>query len=248
MIVVEAAVDTLRSALAAERAGVDRLELCASLYDGGTTPSAGLIACVLERVRVPVLLMVRPRGGHFAYSDDEFAVMKRDIELARGSGVAGFVSGILGPDNRIDLERTRVLVDTAGSLPVTFHRAFDLVDDQGDATESLIDAGVVRVLTSGGAASALEGAVRIAELVDHTDGRIRVMAGGGIREHNVRDVISRTGVSEVHTGLSFLAGAGRWAHAPGVRIRKPLPADEAAWSEVDEERMRRLVEVVRSGS
>lgn len=198
MILVEAAVETLESALAAERGGANRIELCANLTDGGTTPGAGLIAAVAERMRIPVFVMIRPRGGGFVYSADEIGAMSRDIEFAVSIGVAGIVAGALTSHGRIDLEQTRTLLAAAG-LPVTFHRAFDVIENPLDALEELIDLGVSRVLTSGGAPTAAEGGNAIAALVAQARDRIAIVAGGGIREHNVRDVIARTGVTEIHT-------------------------------------------------
>lgn len=201
MTLVEAAVETLDSALAAERAGADRIELCDNLSDGGTTPGAGLIAAVAERTQLPVFVLIRPRAGGFVYSDDEFDVMIRDIELAGRMGIAGIVTGALTPDGRVDAERTHTLVKAAAGLPVTFHRAIDSAVDLPTALEEAIEAGASRVLTSGGAATALEGVDLIAALVDQARKRITIIAGGGIREHNVRDVIARTGVREVHARL-----------------------------------------------
>lgn len=201
MTLVEAAVETLDSALAAERAGADRIELCDNLSDGGTTPGAGLIAAVAERTQLPVFVLIRPRAGGFVYSDDEFDVMIRDVELAGRMGIAGIVTGALTPDGRVDAERTHTLVKAAAGLPVTFHRAIDSAVDLPTALEEAIEAGASRVLTSGGAATALEGVDLIAALVDQARKRITIIAGGGIREHNVRDVIARTGVREVHARL-----------------------------------------------
>ena len=201
MTLVEAAVETLDSALAAERAGADRIELCDNLSDGGTTPGAGLIAAVAERTQLPVFVLIRPRAGGFVYSDDEFDVMIRDIELAGRMGIAGIVTGALTPDGRVDAERTHTLVKAAAGLPVTFHRAIDFAMNLPAALEEAIEAGASRVLTSGGAATALEGVDLIAALVDQARKRITIIAGGGIREHNVRDVIARTGVREVHARL-----------------------------------------------
>jgi len=198
---VEAAVETLDSALVAERAGADRIELCDNLNDGGTTPDAGLIATVAERSRLPVFVLIRPRAGGFVYSDDEFETMVRDIGLAVRLGIAGIVTGALTPDGRVDSERTRSLVEAAAGLPVTFHRAIDSAVNLPAALEQVIEAGASRVLTSGGAATALEGLDLIAALVEQAHERITVVAGGGIREHNVRDVLSRTGVREVHARL-----------------------------------------------
>ena len=246
MPLVEAAVETLHSALAAERAGAGRIELCASLSHGGTTPSAGLIAAVVERVRIPVFVLIRPRGGGFVYSDEEIGVMLRDIKLASTLGIDGIVIGVLTPENLVDAGHTRALIEAAEGLPVTFHRAFDLTRNLPEALEQLIEAGVSRILTSGGAATALAGAGAIAALVDQARARIVVMPGGGIREHNVRELIARTGVSEVHTGLSSLVRTQMSLQKPDIRLRKSSPDDEGAWEEVDEAGMRRLVDVVHS--
>ncbi|HEX9085674.1 MAG TPA: copper homeostasis protein CutC, partial [Gemmatimonadaceae bacterium] len=188
MTLVEAAVETLDSALAAERAGADRIELCDNLSDGGTTPGAELIATVAERARLPVFVLIRPRAGGFVYSDDEFQTMVRDIGLAVRLGIAGIVTGALTPDGRVDAGRTRSLVEAATGLPVTFHRAIDSAVNLAAALEQAIEAGASRVLTSGGAPTALEGVDLIATLVDRARERITVVAGGGIRQHNVRDV------------------------------------------------------------
>jgi len=201
LILVEAAVETLEQALAAERAGADRIELCANLSDGGTTPSSRLIADVVGQTKLPVVVMIRPRGGGFVYSDDEFGAMTRDIELAGEGRIAGIVTGVLTADRHIDVERTRTLVNAAAGLPVTFHRAFDSTPNLPDALEQLIQIGVSRLLTSGGGATALEGAATIAALVDQARAWISVIAGGGIREQNVRDVVARTGAREVHSRL-----------------------------------------------
>jgi copper homeostasis protein len=241
LTLVEAAVDTLQSALIAERAGARRIELCASLSDGGTTPSAGLIIAVVERVSIPVFVLIRARGGGFAYSKDDIEVMRRDVEVARRGGAHGVVIGALNPDGRVDVPNTRDLVRTANGLPVTFHRAFDLTPDLSDALEQLIEAGVSRVLTSGGTATALEGTDAIARLVDQARGRITVMAGGGVRESNVREIIGRTGVSEVHARISSLTSHADPIAPRLVRLRKPLPEDENVWEELDEARMRSLV-------
>jgi copper homeostasis protein len=199
LTLVEAAVETLEAALAAERAGADRLELCVNLDDGGTTPSTGLGAAVIDATKLPVFVLIRPRAGDFVYSDEEIDLMIREVETAVIIGVAGIVTGALRSDHTVDVEQTRALVEAAGGLSVTFHRAFDSTIDTPDALEQLIDVGVTRVLTSGGAPSALEGADVIAALVNQARGRISIVAGGGIREHNVSDVIRRTGVREVHT-------------------------------------------------
>jgi copper homeostasis protein len=240
LALVESAVDTLESALRAERAGAGRIELCAGLNDGGTTPSAGLIEIVTERCRVPVFVMIRPRGGGFVYSGVERDVMLRDIEIARSLGVQGIVIGALGDDGKIDGARTRELVRVAQELPVTFHRAFDHVTNPGDALDELIDLGVVRVLTSGGANTALEGASRIGALVNQAEGRVGIVAGGGVRESNVQEIITLTGVDEVHARITSIVSPGGSARAT-LKLRKRMPDNEGAWDELDESRMRDLV-------
>lgn len=201
MTLVEAAVETLDSALAAERAGADRIELCDDLGVGGTTPGVETIATVVERIRLPVFVLIRPRAGGFVYSDSEFEAMIRDVELAGSVGVAGIVTGALSSDGRVDVERTRTLVNAAAGLPVTFHRAIDSAVSLPEALDGAIAAGVSRVLTSGGAATALEGVDTIGALVKRARTRVIVIAGGGIREHNVRGVIAGSGVGEVHARL-----------------------------------------------
>ena len=244
-ILVEACVETVASALAAERGGASRLELCASLCDAGTTPSAGAIAAVKARVGIPVFVIVRPRGGGFVYSDSEIDVMRRDIEAVRHMGADGIVTGVLRDDARVDERRTRSLVDAAGGLPVTFHRAFDFTPDRASALETLIACGVRRVLTSGGAATAVHGVGAIAELVAQSAGRIGVLAGGGIREESVQELVRRSGVAEIHVRGTRLVRSEMAAEMPPVHLRKPLPDDEGAWEETDEARIRALTALVQ---
>ena len=241
-ILVEACVDSVSSALAAERGGAGRVELCDNLFDGGTTPSAGMILAVKAAVRVPVFVIVRPRGGGFVYSEHEVGVMRLDIEAARMLGADGVVVGPLTQAGAVDEPRLRVLLDAAGALPVTFHRAFDLVRDQGQALELLIRHGVARVLTSGGAAKAIDGVPAIAALTRRAAGQIAVMAGGGVREETVQELVHRTGVREVHVrGTRTVTAPGQGAGRDGITLRKPLPADESAWEETDEARIREFV-------
>jgi copper homeostasis protein len=206
---VEAAVETVESALAAERSGAGRVELCVNLDEAGTTPPADLISAVAARLKIPFFVLVRPRAGHFVYSVDEIEAGLRDIETARDLGAAGVVVGALTAENRIAAAETRAFVQASDGLLVTFHRAFDALSDPSRAIEELIDIGVTRILTSGGKPNALEGADVIANLVEQARGRITIVAGGGIREANVREVIERTGVMEVHSRLIDEGGMRR---------------------------------------
>jgi copper homeostasis protein len=244
-VIVEACVDSVESALAAERGGAGRLELCDALFDGGTTPSAGMVAAVRERVSIPVFVIIRPRGGGFVYSEPELDVMRRDIVAARGLGADGVVIGVLRRDGGIDEAQTRSLVGVAGDLPVTFHRAFDFVPDPGAALEALISAGITRVLSSGGAPTAREGVSVLATLVRQAGDRLVVMAGGGVREENVKQIVDGSGVGEVHVRLTRLTRGDGPPLRPGIKVRKALPDDEAAWEETDEARLRRFVSAAR---
>ncbi|MFL5613927.1 MAG: copper homeostasis protein CutC [Gemmatimonadaceae bacterium] len=243
-IFVEACVDSVASAMAAERGGAHRLELCDALFDGGTTPSAGMIAACKEAVSIPVFVMIRPRGGGFVYTNAERDVMRRDVLIARELGADGLVIGGLLPNGPVDRVLVGLMVEGAGGLPVTFHRAFDLTPDLLAALESLIEAGVQRVLTAGGAATAAEGAAALATLVRHAGSRLTVMAGGGVREQNVREIVSVSGVREVHVRLTRLTVGEEPPVRRDLRVRRSLPEDEAAWEETDEQRVRSFVAAV----
>ena len=233
--------DSVASSVAAEKGGAVRLELCDALFDGGTTPSAGMIAACKAAVSIPVFVIIRPRGGGFVYSDSERDVMRRDVSTARELGADGVVIGGLRPDSTVDVELVQMLVEEARELPVTFHRAFDFTPDLVKSLESLADAGVQRVLTSGGAPTAAEGANVIADLVQQAGRRLVVMAGGGVREENVRSLVSVSGVREVHVRLTRLERSGDLSQRNGLRVRKPLPQDEAAFEETDEQRVRSFI-------
>lgn len=197
-VVIEAAVESLDAALAAARGGADRLELCANLDVGGTTPSTELLAAVKSRVDIPVFAMIRPRGGSFVYTPAERDAMRRDIASVREHGADGVVLGLLDERTCVDVRAMRDVLGDAGDLPVTFHRAFDEIADRLSALDTLVELDIDRVLTSGGAPTALAGAESIRDLAEHAGDAIRIMAGGGVRGHNAADLVRRTGVRELH--------------------------------------------------
>jgi copper homeostasis protein len=211
-IILEVCVDSMASALAAQAGGAQRIELCASLFEGGVTPSAATIEVARQQLTIDINVMIRPRGGDFLYSDLEFAVMQRDIEIAKSIGVNGVVIGLLTAGGEVDQGRTKLLADLARPLSVTFHRAFDMVADPHRALDTLIDLGIDRVLTSGLETSALEGAETIAALIHQAGGRIIVMPGGGIHERNIAKIVKLTGATEVHM-------SGRTAQESQMRHR-----------------------------
>lgn len=204
---LEICVDSVESAMAAEQGGADRIELCSALSEDGITPSLGMIRTVRQAVRLDLYVILRPRGGDFVYSEHEFAVMREDIRIARQAGCDGIVLGLLTADGAIDVERTRLLIEEAAPLPVTFHRAFDMVVDPSAALEDVIACGAVRLLTSGGCVTALEGAAQLARLQAQAAGRIHLMAGGGVRLRHLREIVATTRITELHTSLASACSA-----------------------------------------
>lgn len=197
-ILFEACVDSLESAMNAELGGSDRIELCVDLLEGGITPSYAMIKLVLEKLSIPVNVLVRPRGGDFLYTDYEFEVTKRDIEYCKQIGVNGVVIGILNEDGTIDKVRMKKLIETARPMSVTFHRAFDMTRDPVEAINDLIELGIDRLLTSGQEADVHKGILTLKELKKLAGNKIVIMPGGGVNEENIKEVVEQTGVSEIH--------------------------------------------------
>ena len=238
-LIIEVCVDSVESAMAAERGGADRVELCDNLLEGGTTPSAGAIAIARKRLGIKLHVIIRPRGGDFCYSEVEFAVMRHDVALAKQLGADGVVIGILTSDGEIDIERTRELIELARPLSITFHRAFDMSRDPYRALEDLIGLGDDRILTSGQEPSVIEGLDLIAELVQIAGDRVIIMPGGGT-ERNVDKVVARSGVCEVHvTGTTSVESAMHFRNQRvfmGGELRPP----EYTRLTTDPERIRQL--------
>lgn len=198
-ILLEACVETLPGALAAAEGGAGRVELCVSLEVGGLTPPEALMAECVRRLSIPVFVLARPVPGPFVLSASELSLLLGDIRMAADRGAAGVVAGALTRAGAIDERALEAIVAAAGTLPVTFHRAFDAAADQLSAVEVLARNGVARVLTSGGAATAAKGAGRIRALVERAAGRIGILAGGSIRAHNAAALVQATGVTEIHS-------------------------------------------------
>jgi len=209
--------------MAASDGGADRIELCADLEYGGVTPDFGLVADVLRAVKIPVHVMVRPRPGDFVYDASEYESMKEAVGACLRAGCAGIVTGLLTPAGTPDARRTAELVRLAGPMAVTFHRAIDLAPDIPAAASIVAGTGVSRILTSGGASTALEGAGLISRMVKSTVG-VSVIAAGGIDAENASTVVRMTGVREVHSwsavclkGPRPAAGAGPGDRGGGDR-------------------------------
>jgi len=228
---LEICVDDLVALRLAAAGGADRIELCAALDVGGLSPGDEMSRAARAATEVPLVAMVRPRAGGFRYDAAELARMEVEVELARGAGLDGVVLGALTERGELDLPALRRLVAAAGELPVTFHRAFDETPDAEVALELLIELGVARVLTSGHAPTAAEGAGALAQLVELAAGRIVVMPGGGVRAANVRALCEATGAREVHSSAGGAAGlaAGELADLL-TALRAARPGDRPAFS------------------
>ncbi len=224
---VEICVDSLSSALAAERGGADRIELCIDLDEGGITPPAQLIRDVRAAIKIKLQVLIRPRAGNFTYTPEELATAAAQIAQAKSLGADGVAIGALHRDGSVHIAATKELVELAGPLNVTFHRAFELAcaaSGDAQALEDVISTGCHRILTSGvarakfeGSVSALDGAASLRALIAAAENRIAILAGGGIREHNVREIVKRTGAREVHSSLNPSA-VPAFADAPSSAV------------------------------
>lgn len=209
----------------ASSAGADRIELCDNPGDGGTTPSTGMVSKALEVSGIPVFPMVRPRGGDFLYSDWEFDIMLRDVRAFRALGCKGVVLGHLTMGGDVDEYRTSRLVEEAGEMEVTFHRAFDRVRYPEDSMEAVIRCGCSRILTSGGFPTAPEGMDVIRQLQVQAAGRIIIMPGSGIRSANIKRILDYTGCTEVHSSATQIKASGMsyLNHLMGESLTHPIP-------------------------
>lgn len=196
---LEICAGTLNSALIAQANGADRVELCDNLAEGGTTPSAGMISQCKKLLHIPFFPIIRPRGGDFVYSQNEFEVMREDIILCRKLNCEGVVIGILKKDGSVDMERCSELIALAGSMQITFHRAFDRCKDMAGSLEDIIQLGCHRILTSGGKVHAIDALDKLKSLVEQAGSRISIMPGSGITHHNLNEILLETGASEFHT-------------------------------------------------
>ena len=216
---LEIACFTAESAEIAAGAGADRVELCENQAAGGTTPSVAWLDQAKANVRVPVFVMIRPRGGDFNYSDAEFDEMKAQVDSFR-SKADGFVLGLLDQEHEIDISRTRQLVQRASPLPCTFHRAFDETADPMQALEAVVSTGCTSILSSGGATNAGAGTAVLKQLVEKADGRITIIAGGGVRLSNIEDICLTAGVSACHS--SAITAGDALPSASEIRQMKNL--------------------------
>ncbi|HPE77887.1 MAG TPA: copper homeostasis protein CutC [Draconibacterium sp.] len=195
----EACVETFEEAVLAEKRGANRIELCSDLINDGLTPSFELMNKTISNLKIPVMVMIRPRAGNFIYSEDEIAQMKSEIDLAKKAGASGIVFGLLTPENKIDIKNTKILADCASPLPVTFHKAIDEMENPVDGvTELLKIENIKRILTSGGLPTALEGQATIREMIKIAGDKIIILVAGKVLDSNVEEIRKVTGAKEFH--------------------------------------------------
>jgi copper homeostasis protein len=239
-IKLEICTASVEDCVKAERGGADRVELNCALMLGGLTPTLGALRESRAAVRLPIIVMIRPRPAGFCYSRAEFVVMQRDAEMALSEKADGIAFGILHASGGVDLKRCRQMLKLAAGRQAVFHRAFDVVRNPLTALEQLIDLGVDRVMTSGQEASAYNGAAHIAEYLRRAAGRIEILPAGGINRFTVADVIKRTGCNQVHASLSTVSKDRSASGRPQVSFGGAAKQSELEFTVTDAEAVRRL--------
>jgi len=246
-MILEACVDSTRSAMIAVNAGADRVELCANLVEGGTTPSAGSIEAAVDRVGADVMAMIRPRGGDFVYSEGELEIMERDIEVAKRIGATGVVFGCLTPTGDVDQTATERLIKVAWPMSVTFHRAFDLSREPFEALECLVEMGATRILTSGQQPTAPEALPLLADLVQAAGDRIIVMPGVGIDASNIAQIVEATGADEFHVYTEHTRASPMEFRNEGIPMGRSYEPDEYVILETDGEHIKAIAAAIKGG-
>ncbi|GLI65870.1 hypothetical protein VaNZ11_009506 [Volvox africanus] len=245
-MLLEVCIDNVHGALAAQSGGADRVELCAALVEGGITPSFGLITACRKAFQGKLMVIIRPRGGDFLYTEEEELVMLEDIRQAKVCRADGVVFGCLQSDGTIGKGATSRLLRQAQilDLDVTFHRAFDMTPDPVQALDDLIAVGVPRVLTSGCHPTALQGADAIAGLVHRSAGRITILAGGGVTPANAAELVRHTGVTEIHSSARSRHISNMSYRRPGLSMASSQPPNDYEWNIADADIVRQLVKAI----
>jgi copper homeostasis protein len=242
---LEICVDSVESAVIAQSAGADRVELCNNLAEGGTTPSHGTIVSARNNLSIGLHVIIRPRGGDFLYSETEFDIMRRDIEACGELGVDGVVMGILLPDGEIDIDRTAILAEFAEPMSVTFHRAFDMCADPVQGLADVISTGAARLLTSGHKESAPEGKELIRTLIRQASTEIIIMPGGGLNETNIKEFARFTGAREFHLSARSMTDSNMSFRRNGVTMNGSLYASEYTRKVADPEKITNIINILK---
>ena len=241
---LEVCVDSLQGCRAARAGGADRVELCAGLVEGGTTPSAGLLEAACELRDLEVVALIRPRAGDFLYDADELHTMGRDVDAARAAGARAVALGVLTADGAVDRERCAELIARARPMEVCFHRAFDRVADPHRALEVLAELGVDRILTSGQAPSAEQGLESIAELVRRAPPPLSILPGGGVRPHNAARIVAATGARELHFSAREARASAMTYRGPELSLGSGAPQGDYELLPTSAERVRAVREAL----
>ncbi len=236
-MLLEIAAFNLQSAILAANAGANRIELCENAHEGGTTASYGTLKLAKEKIAVPVFPIIRPRGGDFLYTAEEFDIMWKDIQLCKELGYEGVVVGLLNADGTVDTKRTAQLAELAYPLDVTFHRAFDRAIDAMQALEDIIHCGCTRILTSGQVPNAFDGKDLIKRLVQVADNRITIMPGSGVRSNNIGTLAGYTGATEMHS-------SARRPAPSGMAFNQPSMQENLQTITVDEEEIKSMIKAL----
>ncbi len=241
-LLLEVCANGIHSAINAQQAGAHRIELCENLEGGGTTPSIGTIKLVREKLSIPIHVLIRPRSGDFIYSNEELEIMKINIKFCKLNGINGVVLAILKLDGTIDIERCKELVQLAKPMSVTFQRAFDFVKDPFASMEEIISLGCDRILTSGQKQNVLDGSELIHQLVQQANNRIILLAGAGINEENIQEVVKRTSTHEFHFSAKTKVESSMQYKKEGLNLGSET-ADEFNYFVSNENRIRKIKEL-----
>lgn len=239
-MILEVCANSVQSAVNADLAGADRIELCQNLNEGGTTPSYAAIKYCVENLSLRTFVLIRPRVGDFCYSDLDFGIIKDDVQMCRSVGVAGVVVGFLHRDYTIDIEKTKQIVEIAGDMEVTFHRAFDICNNPRQSLEDIIRAGCHRILTSGFHQTAWEGVAELLKLKEQAADRIKLLVGSGVSSGNISELIVQTGLTEFHASGKKIVKDPSFVSEKGY-----LDASNWQYQESDPEEIRALLRVLK---
>lgn len=237
---VEVCCGSAEDVIHAERGGADRVELCSNLFQGGLTPTQGAYVAARERTKIPINVMIRPREGGFCYTESEMATALHDAQIFAEVGVDGLVCGFLKEDGTVDAEKTKALVEIAGDIPVTFHRAIDVVPDWREALDTLAECGVKRVLTSGQKPSVLLAIDTIREMREYAKDRLIIMAGAGIKVDTADLVAEKTGCKELHVHFTKLYQDFSTLNNPAIHFGSALYPSETHYPVIDAEAISKL--------
>lgn len=238
---IEICANSLASVSEAQIGGADRVELCDNLSEGGTTPSAATIYYAVKNFDIDVNVLIRPRSGDFLYTDDEFKLIKKDIEIAKDFGANGVVCGLLLKDGNIDFKRTQEIVKLAYPMEFTFHRAFDMCLHPLESIDELVNIGVKRILTSGQKQKAIDGVNMIASMVEKSDSRIIIMPGAGINEKNVLEIKNRTAAIEFHLSAQNFINSKMEYFNNNLSMGGGNPQEEYKIRQSDSKRIKKII-------